>query len=210
MNILQKICQGCEKIFSKALNKSKIDWEKTKYCSTKCWYKTIKGKGNPFWKPKAKRVCKECKKDFFVKQHELKHHLCIFCSVQCRAKNKEWKEERSKILIEKGSCAGKRNGAWKGGIARLPYPYEFYKAKKQVNKRDELKCGLCDKFGKETHHIDYNKKNNQLENLITLCPSCHSKTNFNREKWQQFFQEAFSNKMNRRSNTENLFKGNRP
>ena len=38
------------------------------------------------------------------------------------------------------------------------------------------------------HHIDYDKRNSNPINLITLCSSCHPKTNFGREKWKKLFQ----------------------
>jgi len=37
------------------------------------------------------------------------------------------------------------------------------------------------------NHIDYNKKNCNPDNLITLCHSCHSKTNHNRNYWVKKF-----------------------
>jgi 5-methylcytosine-specific restriction endonuclease McrA len=37
--------------------------------------------------------------------------------------------------------------------------------------------------------IDYNKKNCNPENLITLCNKCHMKTNHNREKWIKFLKQ---------------------
>ena len=39
------------------------------------------------------------------------------------------------------------------------------------------------------NHIDYNKKNLEEKNLTSLCGSCHTKTNFNREYWQKYFTE---------------------
>ena len=40
------------------------------------------------------------------------------------------------------------------------------------------------------HHIDYDKKNNNPENLITLCNSCHTKTNIkNRDYWKNYYSE---------------------
>ena len=35
--------------------------------------------------------------------------------------------------------------------------------------------------------MDYNKKNSNPDNLIILCSNCYSKTNFNRNKWIQYF-----------------------
>ena len=40
------------------------------------------------------------------------------------------------------------------------------------------------------HHIDYNKKNHSVANLIPLCGSCHMKTNANRDEWKSFFHTA--------------------
>jgi len=39
----------------------------------------------------------------------------------------------------------------------------------------------------KVHHIDYDKKNCDPENLITLCKNCHPKTNSNRGDWIEFF-----------------------
>ena len=39
------------------------------------------------------------------------------------------------------------------------------------------------------NHIDYNKKNSNPNNLITLCSRCHSKTNFFNKKWIKYFKE---------------------
>jgi hypothetical protein len=70
--------------------------------------------------------------------------------------------------------------------------------KKQILDRDFHRCqecfGLQSEDGKcgsrlHVHHIDYNKKNNKPENLITLGMNCHMKTNFNRDEWQTHFEE---------------------
>ena len=37
------------------------------------------------------------------------------------------------------------------------------------------------------HHIDYDKKHDAFTNLISLCRSCHSQTNFKREDWVKYF-----------------------
>ena len=37
------------------------------------------------------------------------------------------------------------------------------------------------------HHIDYDKLNCKPENLITLCHSCHAKSNYNRDYWFAFY-----------------------
>ena len=46
---------------------------------------------------------------------------------------------------------------------------------------------MCHKFGKEVHHVDYDKDNTCDNNCITLCRCCHAKTNSNRSYWQSEF-----------------------
>jgi hypothetical protein len=49
-------------------------------------------------------------------------------------------------------------------------------------------CGLKSRFKKlDVHHIDYDKKNGDPRNLVSLCKSCHIKTNYNREYWIEYF-----------------------
>ena len=53
-----------------------------------------------------------------------------------------------------------------------------------VKMRDSYKCRLCGSINRlQCHHIDYNKRNSCLSNLITLCSGCHNKTHYNREFW---------------------------
>lgn len=80
---------------------------------------------------------------------------------------------------------------WNGGSSNKPYPFEFNKIlKEDIKNRDGHKCGVCDKKTQKLaiHHIDYNKDNIKFENLISLCYSCHGKTNYNRDCWVEFFQ----------------------
>lgn len=46
------------------------------------------------------------------------------------------------------------------------------------------------------HHIDYDKYNCNEQNLITLCRSCHPKTNFNRDYWKLFFRRRLNRERN--------------
>jgi hypothetical protein len=59
------------------------------------------------------------------------------------------------------------------------YGYEFsYQLKVEILGRDKNKCQHCytrTKRRLDIHHIDGNKLNNLLSNLITLCRSCHLK-----------------------------------
>ena len=44
------------------------------------------------------------------------------------------------------------------------------------------------------HHIDYDKKNNNPPNCVTLCINCHGITGRNRKYWKQFFQDLLSDR----------------
>lgn len=83
---------------------------------------------------------------------------------------------------------------WQGGKSFEPYGLEFNENLKEViRNRDRRKCKICEKTelkeGKKlsVHHIDYDKKNNNPNNLITLCVCCHIKTNYNKKYWIKYF-----------------------
>jgi len=87
-------------------------------------------------------------------------------------------EQRIKIrnkLI--GRNAGDKNPSWKGGLSFEPYSVDWTKTlKKAIKERDHYTCNLCNNQDDLViHHIDYNKKNCNPNNLITLCRKCHSK-----------------------------------
>lgn len=99
--------------------------------------------------------------------------------------------------------AGKNNPNWKGGVCREPYSFEFDEVlKEQIRQRDGYACQLCGMPQDEqithagvklsVHHIDYDKTNNAASNLVSLCKSCHSKTNYNREYYMRLFTAANS------------------
>jgi 5-methylcytosine-specific restriction endonuclease McrA len=84
----------------------------------------------------------------------------------------------------------RNNPNWQGGLSFEEYSPEFDSSlKEQVRFRDKYKCQLCGcsqlENGKQldVHHKDYNKRNNNINNLISLCVRCHRKTNHNRVYW---------------------------
>lgn len=85
---------------------------------------------------------------------------------------------------------GSNNPNWHGGKSFEPYPAIFNASfKRKIRQRDEYKCIICKRYGIYVHHIDYDKQNTIPENCITLCTSCHSVTNFNREYWEMILME---------------------
>ena len=104
-------------------------------------------------------------------------------------KGKHHSEETKRKMSE--AQRGKNGNNWQGGISYEPYSVDWTKTlKRSIRQRDKYTCQLC---GKEpatiVHHIDYNKKNSNPINLITLCQNCHGKTNKNRDYWTNYFNQ---------------------
>ena len=84
---------------------------------------------------------------------------------------------------------------WSGGKSFEEYGIEFNgKLKQFIKDRDFNICqtpGCMNTENLCVHHIDYNKQNNSLDKLTTLCVSCHAKTNGknNRQYWTNYYSE---------------------
>lgn len=96
--------------------------------------------------------------------------------------------------IRKGQFSRDKHFNWKGGKSFEKYTANWTSTlKRAVRERDKYFCQICGRhqYHKlfDIHHIDYNKKNLNLNNLITLCKSCHLKTNYNRDKWIEIFEQ---------------------
>lgn len=89
-----------------------------------------------------------------------------------------------------GIC-GKNHPAWKEEKVDRKYSEDWTeRLRDTVREKDRHICKLCGIHQDEedtlldVHHIDYDKYNCNLNNLVTLCRSCHIRTN-NRSYWQQ-------------------------
>lgn len=127
---------------------------------------------------------------------------------------KAWKEfdpRKRKTWIEKISAGtkgrklspevserrrGHGNPNWRGGKSFEPYPIGWTRTfKEQIRFRDRYTCQVCRVPEAEcdcrlcVHHKDYDKSNIEPNNLVSLCRSCHTKTNYHREEWRRFFEQ---------------------
>lgn len=100
-------------------------------------------------------------------------------------------EERIRV-----SCTHQNIGReeWIGFIGDEPYCQEFKKELKDfIKERDSHRCQNPDCWKTNNklciHHIDYDKKNCKIENLITTCLSCNARANSNREYWEALYKD---------------------
>jgi len=105
--------------------------------------------------------------------------------------------EETKQKISEGH-SGEKSYLWRGGISFLPYSVDWTRSLRiSIRERDKYTCQLCGEKQEEmifsVHHIDYDKKNSSPNNLITLCGSCHIRTNHNRNYWIKYFKELIKN-----------------
>ena len=103
--------------------------------------------------------------------------------------SKEAREQMS--LRRQGMYQGSKNPNWRGGISWEEYPKGFWDVRLQVLERDRHTCQVCDStIRMSVHHIDYNKKNNSVTNLLAVCTACNSRLNFNRELWIKAIKDS--------------------
>lgn len=156
-----------------------------------------KGDGNPYWKG-GLPLCIDCNKS--VKVYTAKRcRSCASKYIHTGRKRQQWEKDKisesMKILLKDPT----KNPSWKGGLSYERYPREFNRElKEEIKKRDNYVCKNCNMTEKEhiivmgyglaCHHIDYDKKNNDINNLIALCNWCNIRANYNRDYWKNKFK----------------------
>lgn len=166
------------------------------------WNKGLKigGKcrGKKLWTAKE---CSNCGKEFFSYPSQKKK----YCSASCRSifTKKNWNkgskfssEHIANLTISHTGKIGILASNWQGGLSFEPYSEKFNDSlKERIRKRDGYICQECHQPQEELgyklhiHHIDYDKKNCEDKNLISLCRSCHTQTNFTRDDWTRYYQQ---------------------
>jgi len=122
----------------------------------------------------------------------LKKYYCTNCGKELSY----YTAKRCQSCANRKNFSGKNNPNWQGGNSFKPYSPKFNNnLKEKIRNRDNKTCQLCNKTEKQNgrnlsiHHIDYNKKNSNPNNLITLCISCNFKVNYNRNYWIKYFRK---------------------
>lgn len=102
--------------------------------------------------------CEWCGQDVHGRQFGKKKEI-YFCSKQCSGKHKRWNTE--------------------------PETYQKKKIWNNIKNNKEIECELChldDIDVLTVHHMDGDRKNNDLSNLQLLCYNCHFKIHHNGSK----------------------------
>ncbi|MDD5565217.1 MAG: hypothetical protein PHQ91_15995 [Thermoanaerobaculaceae bacterium] len=127
-----------------------------------------------------------CRKHYegFISRGGYKKHKCLVdkCNNIVTDKNKYCRGHKYRIKknlsldlsvrIVNGP-KGVINGNWRGGCSE--YPNHYLMKKNRILKLKQAKgmCEICGFRGDRIHHIDKNKSNHLLKNLIVVCSKCH-------------------------------------
>jgi endogenous inhibitor of DNA gyrase (YacG/DUF329 family) len=182
-------CQKCGKEFGTYSSRIKVG--KGKFCSKKCYWLSLVGwvftdshrrklsvactkERNPFWNKKHS----ETSKDLMRLGNKGKH----------LSSRTEFKKGDKRIV-------GENNPNWNGGKSFEKYTVNWTSTlKRAIRERDKYTCRVCGLeqtgIAFSVHHIDYDKKNCNPDNLVTLCLMCHLKTNGNRKHWTDYFRKV--------------------
>lgn len=109
------------------------------------------------------------------KSHSAESNLKRSKTLKGRKFSAEHREKLSIANQNRKDLKGENSRWWMGGIANDPYPDEF----NDYLKRNKYLCQSCGEnvYGSprgHVHHIDGNKQNCSVENLVLLCFTCHN------------------------------------
>jgi len=118
-------------------------------------------------------------------------------AAKSRTGQKRTEETKLKMSL---AALGEKSSQWKGGIAAEPYCDIWLDQdyKNDIKDRDNNECQNPDCWHTSNklclHHINYDKMNCNPWNIITVCFSCNSRANVNREYWIEFYQNIMIEK----------------
>lgn len=204
---INKICEYCGMSFYV----SNCRKDTSRFCSHSCRSKKLMGIGENarFWNGgDITFTCIVCKKETTRKRGNTSGTY-QFCSTQChdiyrqkrvdgtcancgktftiqKSRAHRGKREYCSLACYFSYAVGEKSAQWRGGNKEYP-PAFSHQFKQAIRERDNFTCAICKEYGDNIHHINYVKDDTTPENCITLCRSCHCKTNFNREYWIEYF-----------------------
>jgi Zn finger protein HypA/HybF involved in hydrogenase expression len=166
MKTIKKNCLNCFKEFNSPLKEIKRG--NGKLCSISCSNNFRKG----VRKVIPNVVCRMCNTSFYKikSSQKLSRTGLFFCTRKCKDMAQRLESgvhELNESRINASKLRSKRESREYSAIAKRNHP---------------LRCNKCqyDKIIQvlEVHHKDRNRKNNNVENLEILCPTCHQEEHF--------------------------------
>lgn len=180
------------------------------HCGSIRWGTWQQGKRCPYCANNIKLDIKFIKKEFekkgwrcvsteYINAHQKLDYICPN-GHQGSIKWNNWQQGQGcpSCIIKELSLRyyGSGNPAWKGGISCEPY-CDVWKDKEYeefIKQRDGYKClnPYCNSKNPNDltrHHIEYNKRSCSPKDIITICRSCNTKANTDRD-WHEAWYKA--------------------
>lgn len=147
-------------------------------------------------------MIKECVNCKTQKEHHAKG-LCYMCykKLKWQPKLVSCKRCRRKLpLHAKKLCASCYNSLFHSDKSRQHYHRKSNNIDLKTYRKVTKECAICS-FDKivDVHHIDSNKENNSLKNLVGLCPNHHRMINnskFRQEIFKELEEKGFDAPLN--------------
>jgi hypothetical protein len=176
-----KQCVICGQSFQ--VNKFRLDIAKT--CSKEC---ANQHASLEYKKRREVRACLECGREISLPPSRYERGAGRFCSLDCRNVNEAWRKERG------DSCRGEKHYKWTGDTyeSSRGYIYKYVSGThREVEHRQVALAAMLEQVpdhpfltrdvtGKvvfmpriEVHHIDRNRANNELHNLLVVTQYAH-------------------------------------
>lgn len=176
-SIAWKECEWCEEKYRDPTG------NRDRFCSQECWreYQSVP-ENHPRWEDRVTLECPVCEEEFELPEYRVDERTC--CSKEC------WNRLKSERR------RGEDNPAWQGGHPRY-YGTDWPEVRKKVIERDEecQRCGSEEDL--QVHHIiplrifNHPDDANFMENLITLCHTCHMLEEHDKKKVEEFEKRAY-------------------
>lgn len=132
------------------------------------------------------KKCRECKVEFSTVAG--KEGNTLYCTLHRIPPYRRWQLKNKKTIRKQSRKYRIKNleaCRERGRISQknINNRERFGGNRLKVLERDGHKCRKCGKdvsgkYMANIHHIDHNKKNNLMKNLITICKSCHAKHHY--------------------------------
>lgn len=197
---INKICKFCQSTFK--ARRDYVQRGDGQFCSRKCKdgfkrqrvTRDCQNCGNKFYvfasevrRGNGKFCSKKCFDESQRKTVETPCNYCGHMTQTIPSKDRKFCSKVCRSLWMKENIKGEAHPSWRGG--KQNYGPDWYDQRKKALKRDNYTCRHCGKafkFYLDVHHIiplrefgyipgqnDKYKQANALDNLLTLCRSCH-------------------------------------